>query len=72
MTGYLTELGNQEMSTEGTSVNSASDNTTDKAKLEAARRGVLSTKSHEVKYFKAKEGGNGTVDKNSIYGRQAD
>jgi hypothetical protein len=63
LTGYLSNtLGSNEMSTESTSATSAKKN----------NYGLLSTASHEVEYHSASDGGMGSVDLNSIYGRRAD
>jgi hypothetical protein len=66
LTGYLAWLGNQEMTTAGNSVFSGTKPD------HAARRGLLSINSHEVEYHASKDGGMGSVDLNSIYGRRAE
>jgi hypothetical protein len=63
LTGYLNNtLGSNQMDTTSTSATSDKTN----------NFGLLSTKSHEVEYHKAGDGGMGSVDLNSIYGRRAD
>jgi hypothetical protein len=63
LTGYfINTLDNYEMSTESTSATSAKKN----------NWGLLSTASHEVEYHSGSDGGMGSVDLNSIYGRRAD
>jgi hypothetical protein len=63
LTGYLsTTLGHNAMTTDSASATSASRN----------NFGLLSTKSHEVEYHSASDGGMKSVDLNSIYGRRAD
>jgi hypothetical protein len=66
LTGYLGWLGSQEMTTNGTSVVSGTNQD------HVARRGLLSTKSHEVEYHAKKDGDMNSIDLNSIYGRRAD
>lgn len=61
LSGYLANtLGSNPMDTTSTSATSSKSN-----------YGLLSTKSHEVEYHKASDGGMGSVDLNSIYGQQA-
>ncbi|MDR1141154.1 MAG: PEP-CTERM sorting domain-containing protein, partial [Planctomycetaceae bacterium] len=62
LTGYLNTLGSHQMTTTQTSASSESKN----------NYGLLSTKSHEVEYHSASDGGMKSIDLNSIYGRRAD
>ncbi|MDR1269761.1 MAG: PEP-CTERM sorting domain-containing protein [Planctomycetaceae bacterium] len=61
LTGYLNTLGSHQMDTTSTTATSTKNN-----------YGLLSTKSHKVEYHKASDGGMGSSDLNSIYGRRAD